>query len=76
MDIPSGSFSNPSVWGARVWVPAGLLAAAAGWPTPELMYHLRTQLDAQLQDPQGALNKQVSRAGAGYDTRGASDVVK
>jgi hypothetical protein len=59
MDIPHGSISNASVWGAPVWVPAALLAAAAGVPSPDLMYHLRTTLDTIVNDPEGLLNKQV-----------------
>jgi hypothetical protein len=59
MDIPSGALGNPSLWGARIWVPGLTLAAADGRPTPALMYHLRTQLDQQLKDPQGVLNRQV-----------------
>lgn len=61
MDIPHGTISNASLWGARVWVPAALLAAAAaaGGPTPDLMYHLRTTLNDILNEPEGILNKQV-----------------
>jgi hypothetical protein len=59
MDIPHGSISNASIWGAPVWVPAALLSAAAGAPSPDLMYHLRTTLDTIVNDPEGLLNKQV-----------------
>jgi len=61
MTIPHETATNPSVWGTRTWVPHSILAAADGRPSPELMHCLRVDLNKQLKDSQGSMNRMVGQ---------------